>query len=108
MTKHTPREMKVSDRSLWGDTPWHPHVRMARIIEHSPMNGMDADHLADELAKRWNCHCDLLKVAIALKTARDRWRSQDETRTIDSIEYMDLLDTINVDDAIAKANGLAA
>lgn len=66
MTKHTPREMKVSDRSLWGDTPFCSQVRMARIVEHSPMNGMDADHLANELAKRWNCHHELVAAVAAI------------------------------------------
>jgi len=46
--------------------------------------------------------CERLERALrAVKSARDAWRSQDEETTIDSIEYMDRLDEIDVDAALA-------
>lgn len=60
MTKYTPAALTVCGTSLWGDTPWHGHVKMADIKQHSPMNGMDARHLAEEMAHRYNSHNELL------------------------------------------------
>jgi hypothetical protein len=57
---HTPCEMKVSGFCLWSDASLHPHVRMAEIIRHSPMNGIDSAHIANEMAKRWNSHRALI------------------------------------------------
>ena len=45
----------------------------------------------------------LLSTMKATAELRRRWRSQDETETIDSIEYMDGLDSLELDSAIAKA-----
>lgn len=39
----------------------------------------------------------------AVAELRRRWRSQDEAETIDSIEYMDGLDALDLDATIAKA-----
>lgn len=82
MTKHTPREMKVSDRSLWGDTPFCSQVRMARIVEHSPMNGIDADHLANEMAKRWNCHEELLAFVESITDAGGPYKYLDGSEIV--------------------------
>ena len=45
----------------------------------------------------------LLAIVQAVAELRRKWRSQDEAETIDSIEYMDGLDALNVDPAIANA-----
>lgn len=45
----------------------------------------------------------LLEKVRAVAELRRRWRSQDEAETIDSIEYMDGLDSLDLDAAIAEA-----
>jgi len=45
----------------------------------------------------------LIEIVQAIAELRRKWRSQDEAETIDSIEYMDGLDALEVDAAIAKA-----
>lgn len=68
MTKHTPKELTVAGGlSLWGSTPWHSHVRLIDVRQHSPMNGVDSQHLATELARRWNAHTDLLEALIEVE-----------------------------------------
>lgn len=52
--KHLPKALEATGNELWGDTPFHSHIRMAKIVEHSPMNGMDARQTAAEIAKRYN------------------------------------------------------
>lgn len=49
----------------------------------------------------------LLAKAQAVAELRRRWRSQAEAETIDSIEYMDGLDELDLDAAIAEAEGRA-
>jgi hypothetical protein len=51
---------------------------------------------------------ELLEKIQAVAELRRRWRSQDEDDTIDSIEYMDGLDALDLDAVIAKATGRAA
>jgi hypothetical protein len=46
---------------------------------------------------------NLLQIVQAVAELRRKWRSKDEIETIDSIEYMDGLDALEVDAAIAKA-----
>jgi hypothetical protein len=46
---------------------------------------------------------ELLEIVQAVAELRRKWRSQDEAETIDSTEYMDGLDALDVDAAIAKA-----
>jgi hypothetical protein len=45
----------------------------------------------------------LLAKLLAVAELRRRWRSQDEAETIDSIEYMDGLNALELDTAIAQA-----
>lgn len=49
----------------------------------------------------------LLGKVQAVAELRRRWRSQDEEETIDSVEYMDGLDELDLDAAIAMATGRA-
>jgi hypothetical protein len=51
---------------------------------------------------------ELLERIQAVAELRRKWRSQDEAETIDSIEYMDGLDALELDDLIAKASRRAA
>jgi hypothetical protein len=69
--KHTPNEMTVSGLSLWSDTPVHSHVRMVDVVKHSAFNGLDSQYITNELAKRWNCHKDLLEALEALINKND-------------------------------------
>jgi phage shock protein A len=80
-TPYTPGLMTVSTSSLWADTPFHHHVKMADIVRHSPMNGMDIEHLANEMAKRWNCHNDLLKAIDTLIQKSDNLHAAIEGAT---------------------------
>ena len=58
--EHTPNVMIVSGYSLWSDTPNHSHVKMMDVTLNS--NGVDAEHLSNEFAKRWNCHDELVEL----------------------------------------------
>ena len=46
---------------------------------------------------------ELLEILRAVAELRRMWRSEDEAETIDSIQFMDGLDVLEVDAAIAKA-----
>lgn len=48
---------------------------------------------------------DVVEALRAVAEARRRWRSQDEAETIDSIEYMDMLDAADLDSALAALDG---
>src|SRR5271166_6703429 len=45
----------------------------------------------------------LLAALVAVAELRRKWRSQDEAETIDSIEYMDGLDSLDLEALIAEA-----
>jgi hypothetical protein len=51
---------------------------------------------------------ELLEKIQAVAELRRKWRSQDEAETIDSIEYMDGLDALDLDAVIANATGRVA
>ena len=57
--KHLPSKLTVSNHSLWGDTPTLSHVKMADVTLNS--NGIDAEHLSNELSKRWNSFIEMLE-----------------------------------------------
>lgn len=46
---------------------------------------------------------ELLSALLAVVELRRRWRSPDQGETIDSIEYVDGLDALNLDALVAKA-----
>jgi hypothetical protein len=50
---------------------------------------------------------ELLERIRVVAELRRKWRSQDEAETIDSIEYMDGLDALELDVLIAKVTGRA-
>lgn len=104
--KHTPKHLSAVRSDLWGDTPWHQHVLLARVIEHSPMNGMDAVQLAEEIAVRWNCHDDLVA---ALKEAEDYFNGRADADREDGqyIPNEEMVLLIAVRSAIAKAEVLS-
>lgn len=43
--QHTPGPWKLSegDTALWGTSPLRARVRLANIIRHAPMNGIDSE-----------------------------------------------------------------
>jgi hypothetical protein len=107
MATHTPGPITVErvnneHSSRAGDGRTHPRVNGWRCsmaeYEHAP-----EEHEAN--ATLYAAAPDLLAACEALVEARRKWRSQDETETIDSVEYLDMLDAIDFDTAIAKAHG---
>lgn len=60
-----------------------------------------------EIARLRNANAGMLKALGKIAELRRRWRSQDEDETIDSIEYMDWLDAVDVEGVIALAREAA-
>jgi hypothetical protein len=65
--------------------------------------GVDAEAVARVIAAAPK----LLEIIHATAELRRRWRSQDESEAIDSIAYMDGLDELDLDGAIAEAASVA-
>ena len=49
---------------------------------------------------------ELTRKLSAVAELRRKWRSQDDSETIDSIDYMDGLDALEIDTALEKARRL--
>lgn len=97
--KHTPKEMKVSGLDLWSDAPNHSHIRMVTVKQHAAMNGIDSQYIADEMAKRWNGHDELLEaLELCLEAIQPYYDHDDDGSKEANASNKALL-------AIAKAKG---
>jgi hypothetical protein len=127
MTKfnvHLYREMRLYFPGIEADS----HEAAAEIVSRKPTG--DADDIVDcegenlaalvdvqddeeyehsrvidfEAERQRQAAPKLLAALKAVAELRRKWRSQDEAETIDSIEYMDGLDSLELDDVITQAN----
>lgn len=120
---HIYREMRLKFVGIEADTP----EAAASIAREKPTddaddiedcNGDDLSALVDvagdekydqsvmidfEAERQRKAASTLLATLEAVAELRRKWRSQDEAETIDSIEYMDGLDSLGLDAAIAAA-----
>lgn len=65
----------------------------------APIASFESESMATEFA----AVPELLAACEAFVEARRKWRSDKENETIDSITYLDMLDAIDFDAAVAKA-----
>lgn len=94
-TKHTPGPWRVSHDGIWARSPWNAEVRIATILRHSPLNGIDSDANARLMAAA----PEMLEV---LKTTRGNIVSLGSAGALPKPYHVWLA---VVDEAIAKAEG---
>jgi len=83
----------------------HPDIYIAEIAHRDDEDRIPTPEQQDANRRLIAAAPELLEKLTVVAELRRRWRSQDESETIDSVEYMDGLDALDLDAAIAKATG---
>lgn len=72
-SSYTPGPLEISDGSIWGISQFGARVRLANIVKHSPMNGIDSEANGILYAASPELLEALKATLSAMREARDTW-----------------------------------
>lgn len=118
-TKHTPGPWRVSHDGIWARSPWNADVRIATVMRHSPLNGIDSDangcvmaagpEMLTVLRTVRPFVCNELRGYLECSCVLDKETGEPRRETLDARDrpFIETLEAMlaSIDIAIAKAEG---